>query len=401
MSMLLASVYFSRYGLKSVFIMPPILFDQFLEEIDKIRNHGLKPHVLNYTPTKRERLFRDLKEERVDYDVLVMSKEIFKLHVEDLLLAKYSCLFFDECHTGLQSCDLKTPKKNHTTYGAVKLFSDIAKDGRLILSTGTPIPNELGGTYPIISLKTPEAYRNKRDFESSHITWRPITVRGPRGGRQINITDAKAYQNELVLQRNLMKQAVRATQMEVLNLHTPNVQEVPVRLHRPHMELYRRAVKEKLIEIGTELVDARNESMMRVLAQQLITNPNAFTSQKVDNAVIEMVQTLMDTTGVPKKKIFLFANFNDSVEILAKTFHKLRPAVIYGPNGPERNRAEIKRFQTDEKCSIGIANPVAGGVGLTLGHVCQTVIFVEPVSTPGQFEQASSRVILQGQTEPG
>jgi ATP-dependent DNA helicase len=61
---------------------------------------------------------------------------------------------------------------------------------------------------------------------------------------------------------------------------------------------------------------------------------------------------------------------------------------------------QVRRFRTDPDCRILIANPQAGGVGLTLGDVSQTVVFVEPVSTPGAFDQAASRVILSGQTEP-
>jgi SNF2 family DNA or RNA helicase len=115
---------------------------------------------------------------------------------------------------------------------------------------------------------------------------------------------------------------------------------------------------------------------------------------------MEAVQAIFDSVDVKHNKVVLFANFNASVEILAKTFSKLQPAVVYGPNGPERNMVQVRRFRTDKDCRVLIANPQAGGVGLTLGDISQTVVFVEPVSTPGAFDQAAARVILSGQTEP-
>lgn len=39
-------------------------------------------------------------------------------------------------------------------------------------------------------------------------------------------------------------------------------------------------------------------------------------------------------------------------------------------------------------------------MGFKLGDVAQTVIFAEPVSAPGVFDQALSRIMLYGQIEP-
>lgn len=401
--MYMAAIYFAHFNFKSVFLMPPALFDQFREDFDDLKGHKLSVKIFDMGAVAREKMFTEIAMAPSKApDCLIMSKEIFKKHVGDLIAAKYRCLFFDECHIGLQSSNIYTPKKQLTTYGAVQRFIDSVKNGRLVLATGTPISNELASTYSLISLKTPEAYRSKREFDFIHVGYKPIVVRGPRGVRTVHVLDSNGYKDLPLLHTNLYKQAVRATKMDVLSIEAPNIQEIPIRLHPGHYELYRRVIRDRLLEIDGELLDARQASQMRMTALQLITDPESYcdAGKKIQNAVIEGVQTLLDTANVVQNKVVLFANFNKSVELLAEHFKKLNPAVVYGPNGPDKNRESAARFKTDEKCRILVANPIAGGVGLKLGHVSQTVILVEPVSTPGQFDQSISRVILHGQTEP-
>jgi SNF2 family DNA or RNA helicase len=113
------------------------------------------------------------------------------------------------------------------------------------------------------------------------------------------------------------------------------------------------------------------------------------------------VQALLDSVGAyDQEKVVMFATYNNTVEKLAQHFKKYEPATIYGPNGSETNRKNLTRFRENGLCRLLIANPVSGGVGIKAGDVSQTVIFVEPVSTPAAFDQAASRVMLKGQTKP-
>jgi SNF2 family DNA or RNA helicase len=168
------------------------------------------------------------------------------------------------------------------------------------------------------------------------------------------------------------------------------------------MKLYRKVMKDKLFEVDGELVDARQQQKLRQVALQLAVNPRiaAEEAHVADNMALETARALLDSVNTEKTKVVMFANYNSSVEMLAAYFSKLNPAVIYGQNTAEKNRQNITKFQEDGTCRLMIANPIAGGVGIKAGDVSQTVIFFEPVSTPGQFDQAVSRVILKGQKEP-
>jgi len=112
------------------------------------------------------------------------------------------------------------------------------------------------------------------------------------------------------------------------------------------------------------------------------------------------VEALLGSINTDKERVVIFANYIRSVEALSRRFHRLHPALVYGPNGPAKNGLEVERFHQQESCRLLIANPLSGGAGFKLGDVCTTVIFAEPVSTPGAFDQCLSRVMLMGQTEP-
>lgn len=409
--MQLIALYYARYNKKTVFLMPPILFDQFVDTFNDIRNHGLIIKALTGTSkTKQDLLDNIMLQKKPAPDVIIATKEMFggphgkkgKYSIKnwEKLYNSYSCLTWDECHIGTQD-------EGSTIFKAVEKFAD-KENSRLILSTGTPINSELKGVYPQIRLKTPNIYKSRRHFDANHIVYNNILVRStptrmnPSGERQVRVIDH--YRNTEELHKVLYLQAVRHLRTEVLGLELPNIQVVPISLAGPHQKLYKRLLKAQISQMSEdEVKDLTQQQTLRQFALRMITDP-AFAGmdgEKIrDNAVVEAIKTLFDSINVGDNKVLLFANFNHSVEFFAATFHKLKPAVVYGPNSNEKNRAEIKRFKTDPECRIAVLNPQTGGVGTTYGDVCQVSIFAEPVSVPGLFEQAAARTILKGQTEP-
>jgi len=389
------SIFFARYGYKSIFVMPPALFTQFQMEFDQIKNHGLEIHQFKHSPKKRDQLFAEWKGGTAP-DVLIMSIPIFTKHSQALFRLGYRALFWDECHMG---CG----KEANKSYRAVEDFANFDKMCRLILSTGTPMPNNLYDLYPLIRLKSPKAYPSRRHYDAEHVTFQQIKIRTPIGERLVSIPDHSAYLNVDKMNAVLMDKAVRVTKEEALNLEAPNVQIVPVKLASSHMTLYRKVLKDRVFELEGEMIDARQQQKLRQVALQLVSDPGiASDAGKVkDNEVFNTVQALLDSVGAyDQEKVVMFATYNNTVEKLAQHFKKYEPATIYGPNGSETNRKNLTRFRENGLCRLLIANPVSGGVGIKAGDVSQTVIFVEPVSTPAAFDQAASRVMLKGQTKP-
>lgn len=385
-SFAVACVYFAHWGVKSIVVSPPTLFLQLEELFKSIKGGSFEALVFDFSLAKRATALREWKEgSKPAPDILIMSKEIFKKELEFLLGLKYGNLVFDEAHMGLQSM------KSHT-YDAVSRFVSASNAQRLTVATGTPIPNEVEAAYPIISLVNPSAYQSRGQFLRKHVNYFPQQY-----GRR-TVMKVVGYQNLDGVHNSLYANAHRTTKAEVLKTDVPNIQVVPVRLSAAHSRLYRRLLSDRVLEHEGTVINAIQAQKLRHTALQLITTPQDF-GEVSGNAVIDLIKDLLSSVGAAEReKVVIFANYNRSVETLQDALENYNPAVVYGPG--KDNAGEAERFKTDPSCRVLIANPVAGGVGLTLGGVSSTVIFAEPVSTPGQFDQACSRVMLVGKTEP-
>ena len=410
--MQMLAIFQAHYGVRTVQIMPPGLIRQFMHDYEDIKGHNLGIHALTEGPAKRAKLLK-LWLESPDSrpDVVLMSKEIFKPTWHHLYQAGFGCVHFDESHLGLQNYDSHIAKE-------IRAFAN-AQNTRLILSTGTPIPNQVRNCYTTMDLINRGAYRSQTAFDAQHCIFKTILIPSNgtisaravmngnyggsgigRGFKQIKVVDS--YVNLDMLSKNLYEHAVYASKLEVLDLESPNIQIVEVDLNKKHRALYNRLLRERMLEIETEVIDARTAQKLRMTALQLISVPEDYSADlgPEHNSLYQTLDDLLGTIGPEQERVVIFANFTRTVEALAKRYARYKPAIVYGPNGADRNAREVERFHTDPDCRLLLANPQSGGTGFKLGDCSQTVIFFEPVSSPGAFDQCISRVMLKGQTQP-
>lgn len=391
------AIFFARYGSGTIQIMPPALFRQFQHDYGLIKGHGLKVEVLNQGPAGRKTLLNKWTDQHhLRPQVVLVSKEIFKVVWQDLYLLGFTNTHFDESHLGLQNHDSQIAK-------ALRAFINQHDGNRLVLSTGTPLPNQIRNGFATLNLLYPEIYRTQGAFDSTHVTFKKIWIPDPRRpGETRTIQVVDSYYNLEYLSQVLYWHAVWASKLQVLNLETPNVQIIECDLSTPHRKLYHKVMNERLLEVDGEIIDARAAQKLRQVALQIISVPEQFEDNfdPNNNSVYSTVEALLDSINTDKEKVVLFSNYVRTVDSLEHRFKSLHPAKVYGPNGPARNALEIERFHEQDSCRILIAHPAAGGVGAKLGDVATTLIFVEPVSTPGLFDQCLSRIMLIGQKEP-
>ncbi len=409
--MQLLAIFYAHYHLRSTFILPPILFDQFQEELAKIKGHLLKATTIEGDAArKREMLQSFALHPDTCPDLVITTAQIFagpfgKQRKATALqnwwyFAKFSdVLFFDECHLGLQD-------EESLTFRAIENYIKASPTKRLVLSSGTPLRTELRSAYPQIRLKTPDLYTSRRHFDGLHVNFAQMIVsftraNGSLGNRQVPKIDS--YKEVELLAENFYKKAHRVSKFDVLTFATPNFQIVPIHLSAKHQAIYKQLLADQILETDTELLDFRQPSKLRHFAQRLITSPELAGEEISDNAVLKALTSIIGTANVDDTgKLIIFANYNSSVKYLKEKFKSYNPAIIYGGDDStaETNRKEVARFKRDRECNIAIINPQAGGVGLTLGDVCQTAVFAEPVTSPGLLDQAAARILLDGQTEP-
>lgn len=409
--MQLLAIVYRHYGRRTIVVCPPILFAQFKRELERIEGHDLRVDWLRVTGARaRTKLEEWALGVTSPPDILLITRAMLAgpygkdrrgPPTIELLARCYHHIIWDECHLGLQDEQTKV-------LAAMEWFMANVPHARLVLATGTPITTELQACYPIIRLKTPEAYSSRRHFDSLHVRYVqrfvrcPPSSRYPDGSRPIPVI--AGYDNQALLTRNLFLQARRVLRRDVLSMHDPNLQVLTLQLDPAHLRFYKQVLRDRLVEIvttaGSEVISLAQAQALRMFALRIITNPRYGGFDKpVPNVIVETCRMLFQGLG-PDGKLVIFANFNSSVEFLAAQFRDVNAVTVYGRNDPATNRRHIEQFCSLPTHRVAVINPQAGGVGFTLGHVCATAVFAEPVSSPALFEQAACRVVLEGQTDP-
>lgn len=403
-------------GNKVLLLMPPILLGQFLESLvdtfPGIDNH-LSWHVMTDGPADREKLYDAWEQDRWP-DLLLMSYEMFRNlttpkalpgtkrrgrpRAAMLLRRQYRVMVCDEAH---ELCGHDTKLHECVTW-----FLGEEHESALVLATGTPMPTTPLDAYGLISLTNQKAYQNYSQFERIHAEYKMIRLRNPiiRYGRKIThqrIVD-KVVRLEQI-RKALYKRGRRIVKEQVLSLQTPTISEVPVTLSHEHLRLYKRLEKERIIELGGEIIaGGMNDQALRQALLRIVTNPEAFSTKPLENAVVGAARQLMadhqvqapTEEGFPNK-VILFCNLQNTALWLKEVFAEYQPAMLNGLVG--NKDAERLRFLNDPNCRMLIANPESAGYGLNLQHVSRLCIFVEPTSIPGQFKQAMERIYRGGQ----
>jgi SNF2 family DNA or RNA helicase len=107
------------------------------------------------------------------------------------------------------------------------------------------------------------------------------------------------------------------------------------------------------------------------------------------------------------EKILIWSSFVRNIKALQRYLSVYNPAVIHGGVPPEdgappnvvTREAELKRFRTDAKCSVLLANPAAAGEGISLHHDCHHAIYLDRSFNAGQFLQSQDRIHRLGLAE--
>lgn len=391
-----ACLYWISEGYRCVCVMPPILLYQFEEEFRNVFcgvERYVTTHIFDDPPAKRRAQKEAWNASGKPPEVLILSYQMFAIEYEWIRSANYRVLVCDEAQ------EIKNSQSK--TYALVKDFAEQKDGAALILMTGTPIHNEMIDAYSFISLLAPDAYSSFRHFDVTHSVYRKVRLKTPKltkTGKKIHSFRQRiGYQKVERIREALYRNASRVLKKDVFELTDPSIIEVPVKLEPGHLALYRKLVKERILQKKDEMIIAINAQALRQKALQIVTCPELFIdNDKLDfrNNIVEAIRTLIAGMGIRESKVLVFANYQNSIRTLEGYFKEHNPALMYGDSDSGRGRA---KFLSDDSCRMLIANPKSAGVGLNLQHICHTVIFAEPTGVPGDFQQAMDRVVRHGQ----
>lgn len=380
-------------GRKILAIMPPGLTDQYLEkyyEAIDVDVAGISTAILGGTPANRQKLYAQWNKTGWP-TLLVMGYQMFLREGGKYLRGKgYDTLIADEAHM------LKTASSK--THKLFKIMAKEFKSPRVLLMTGTPMPTTPECAYGVISILSPKTYRSKAAFDRKHL------IKTQMG----NFRVTTGYKNLGVLSDNLYQHAQRVTKEEVLDLEKPNVVPVDVSMSVSHRKLYKKLMDERMLEFGDELIPAIQSQTLRRYLMQVASNPNVYSDTKIVENTIPRLDAILDSLGVTKykkdqvkgntkqlTKVLIFVWYKDTMAMLQEHLKDLNPAVIDGNHNTNKNKV---KFIEDDTCRVALVQPRSGAAGLDgMQNVCHNVIFFEPVTSPGEFDQAASRLIRSGQ----
>ena len=307
----------------------------------------------------------------INYDIIKNYHELpdEKTGVQESLILRehFDLAIIDEAHY-----------INNTGAMRTQLMNDILDSiPKVWLLTGTPMTSR------------PINYYNLLKIVRSPLTlnWQGYVKRYCKGfqfkanGRKIWKTDGAANLDEL--RERTRHLVLRRLKTDVLDLPekiiTPQFLELDNMLYQHEMEEFVKIAKDDRKKESISITLSRLMGARKIIAREKVP----YTCELIDK-FLEL-----------DKKVIVFTNFTDTLEMIKEKYSK--HCVVVNGTTPKLKRQEaVDRFQTDPKVKVFIGNIIAAGVGLTL-TAAEGVIMNDLSFVPSHHSQAEDRANRIGQ----
>ncbi len=130
-------------------------------------------------------------------------------------------------------------------------------------------------------------------------------------------------------------------------------------------------------------------------------------SRRETPSKFDKLATLVAANAADGRKTLVWSNFVDNLtELTEHVLAPYEPAMIRGDvpaettRPGERSRAtELRRFRTDENCSVLVANPAAMSEGVSLHQECHDAVYLDRTFNAGHYLQSLDRIHRLGLAE--
>lgn len=362
-------------------VAPPSLKRNWANEIEKFT--GFRHFLVEGEPKKRDKIIREYAE-TIGHRVLIMNYEQIPKHLSLINQLDLDIVIADEAHY------LKNPRARRTN-----AFRQVEAPRRFML-TGTPVLNHVDDLWVLLDQVQPGQWGTYWGFCQHHCIY---------GGFQNKAIIG--VKNEKQLTENLNRVMVRRLKTDVLDL--PEVQTIKreVDLLPSQLSLYRRAVKDMILERDAALGEDGEEEIanpairfMR-LAQICSTTATVREDGRDESSKLDAAMVDLDTIVSAGEKVVVFTKFRATLacyvnRILAAYKGDVPVYVLSGDVKSDERQAVVDAWSgTSGACVIVCMIQVAGvGLNMTSGRYVQ---FLDKDVTPANNEQAIARVHRIGQ----
>ncbi|MEK9165952.1 MAG: DEAD/DEAH box helicase [Patescibacteria group bacterium] len=366
-----------RKNQPSIVICPKTLVYNWQNEAHKFIP-SLKTLVVDGTAKGRRSIIRSIKEADIvitGYAAIRRDWEIY-----DKLKIKFNYCILDEAQF----------IKNYATKNA-QIVKKVHADYRLAL-TGTPLENNVSEIWSIFDFLMPGFLASYKLFQKKFHN--PI----------MKNNCAKALNH---LRQKTKCFMLRRTKSEVLKELPPKVEQYSFcNLGKSQNVLY----QEILINVKREIFTAVKQkgfkkAQIHILAgltklRQVCNHPVLLLKDKnytkYESAKLEMFVELIDEIIGNRRKVLVFSQFTQMLDILADDLRK-RTVKYFYLSGKTKNRQElVDEFNINHNVPIFLISLRAGGTGLNLTSADNVIIF-DPWWNPSVENQAIDRTHRIGQ----
>ena len=340
----------------SIVICPKTLLYNWQNEVDKF-TPKLKSIIVDGFPDERKKLIKKIK----NYDLVITGYATMQRDQE----------FYNKQKIKFNYCVLDEAQfiKNHTTKNA-QIVKKINADYRLAL-TGTPLENSVSEIWSIFDFLMPGFLGSYNAFYKKF--QKPI----------MKDSDSLALKN---LRKKTECFMLRRAKKEVLKELPPKVEQVS----RCHLEKEQNILyQEILVNVKSEIFETVkskgfNKSRIHILAgltklRQVCNHPVLLLKDKdytkYESAKLNMFTELIDEIIGNKKKVLVFSQFTQMLDILAEELNKNNINYSYLSGKTKKRQEVIKDFNENKNKQVFLISLRAGGVGLNLTSADNVIIF--------------------------
>jgi SWI/SNF-related matrix-associated actin-dependent regulator of chromatin subfamily A-like protein 1 len=303
----------------------------------------------------------------INFDIIKNFHDVTNKDESIILKSKFDLVIIDEAHY------IQNAQAQRT-----KLINDFVKIvDRLWLLTGTPITSRPINYFNLLNLIQSPVASNWMAY-----------VRRYCNGFQFNAGKRKIWN---VSGASNLDELRERTQRLVLRRLKENVLDLPEKIITPVYLRLKSKEYEELMGEYYDWYDKGGESDSLTLQFSKLTKIRQVIANEKINSTIELVESVLEQD----KKVIIFTNFTNSLELLLEKFGKMSVRVDGSCSQKERQWA-VDEFQNNENVKVFVGNIKAAGVGLTLTSG-EVVIMNDLSFLPSDMAQAEDRAYRIGQ----
>lgn len=127
--------------------------------------------------------------------------------------------------------------------------------------------------------------------------------------------------------------------------------------------------------------------------------------EEESNKFIELERLVEQILSNPDEKVVIWSSFVGTIKEIERRFKRFGALSIHGgvKTGSDQDidfrEARVKRFNGDPRHRVMVANPAAGGEGISLHHACHNAIYFDRSFNAAQYLQSVDRIHRLGLPE--